>query len=588
MYVTMETDVVIVQVTGSFQFVCAMGQQLAWLGAVCRLPSNGLRYCVPVFTRSKRENFNRPIVEIRYDIVAFDEDEIILCWHSLMADSVIATGFPIAERSDEDKGLQIPIEVMAAIAGVSMAFDIGSGFILKGDTIAFIPVEKRGDHVQWHLLDGDGEPLGHNFLGSSDLRPLPQNAFNDKEVNSSIAFLGWAPNVRNYAGTYTFCQTDFVRKIITFSATDELDYSLINWSRSCETPEMTISLTGASISFSKIVGAGLNFAIGRKQFLPTLRTITDYDDILNDLRDRRVIFYDTATKRGWLIDAERATLQIILHRTKAETSYTESTTAFQIADPNQLSSAASAMKSNKRVQIGKSWDSVEGKDTIRWFSTLVKEIREELVALNEKGHSEFQRCYPRTDIHCASPGFVGFEYMALVEKTSDLQPMKVEPANECGAWPTLACDLHAVILLGQNFQELLLPCDTVSLCPNFQRLPSERSYLAVEVTKIKELLRRNSEDGYEKRLTASNIMWVTSEDVFQPCKWVNGEKCSCRRVQQLSKTHKGCKPENFSELYADGAIIFGARMRNRLERRRRLSRLTTTPQTERSSQNCEG
>jgi len=349
-----------------------------------------------------------------------------------------------------------------------------------------------------------------------------------------------------------------------------------------------ISLSGASVSFSKIIGAGLNFAIGRKQFLPTSRTITDYDDILHDLRDRTVIFYDTATKRGWLIDAERATLQIILHQTKAKTSYVESRTAFQIADPNQLSSATSAMKNNKCVQIGKGWDSVDGKDTIRWFSTLVKEIREELVALTVKGYSEFQRCYSRTDIHCASRGFVGFEYMALVERASDLQPMKVEPADECGAWPTLACDLHAIILLGQNFQEILLPCDTASLCPTFQKLPSERSYLAVEVTKIKELLRKNSKDDCGKRLTASNIMWVASGDVFQPCKWANEEKCSCSRVQQLSKTHKDSKSESFGELRTDGAIIFGARTRKRLERRPKLSRAITMPPNERSSQNCEG
>lgn len=581
---TIRLNTVTVQVVGSLQFVCAIGQQLAWLGAVCQLPSKGLRYCDPVFTRTKREDLSGLLVEIKYDTVAFDEDEAKLCWHSLMADSIIATGFPIAERSDEDKGLQLPIEVMAAIAGVSMAVDMGSGFILKGDTLAFIPVQRRGNHVQWHLLGGDGEPLGYDFLRNSSLRPLPRNDFSNEDINSSIAFLGWAPKIRNFAGTYSLCHEDFKGKMITFSATDELDYSLIGWSRSCQTPEIMISLTGASISFSKIIGAGLTFVIGRKQFLPTSRPITDYDDILHDLHDRTVIFYDTATKRGWLIDAERAALQIILHRNLAEISYAKSRTAFEIADPNRLSSSTSAMKNNKRVQIGKGWDSAEGKDTIHWFSTVVKEIREEFVALTEKGYSEFQRCYPRTDIHCTSQGFVGFEYMALVERTSDMQPMKVEPA-ECGMWPTLAYDMHALILLGQNFQEILLPCDTDSLCPTFQKLPSERSYLAVEISKIDELLRRNGKGDCEKRLTASNIMWVTSEDVFQPCKWVNGEQCSCNRVQQLSRTQKGSKSENYGEVYAEGAIIFGTRLRKRLQRRHRLSQQTTIPQNERSSQN---
>lgn len=68
---------------------------------------------------------------IGYDVVLFDGDEIKPCWHSLVGDFVVATGLPIPERSYDNKGLQIPVEVMAALGGVSIAVDIGSGFFSK-------------------------------------------------------------------------------------------------------------------------------------------------------------------------------------------------------------------------------------------------------------------------------------------------------------------------------------------------------------------------------------------------------------------------------------------------------------------------
>lgn len=77
---------------------------------------------------------------------------------------MVVTGFPIPERSYDDKGLQIPVDVIAALAGVSIAVDIGSGFFLKGGTIAFIPVERRSDRVQWHLVERGGEIIDYDYI----------------------------------------------------------------------------------------------------------------------------------------------------------------------------------------------------------------------------------------------------------------------------------------------------------------------------------------------------------------------------------------------------------------------------------------
>lgn len=136
---------------------------------------------------------------IDYDVVLFDSDEIKPCWHSLVGDFVVATGFPIPERSYDDKGLQIPVEVMAALGGVSIAVDIGSGLFLEGETIAFIPVERRGDRVHWQLVERVGEIVDYNYIEHEGFKLLPRSTL-DGEINSTTAFLGWTLHVISIAG----------------------------------------------------------------------------------------------------------------------------------------------------------------------------------------------------------------------------------------------------------------------------------------------------------------------------------------------------------------------------------------------------
>ena len=138
--------------------------------------------------------------ELEYDVVSFDKDEVKLCWHSLIGDSVVATGFPIPERSYDDKGLQAPIEIMAALGGVSIAADVGSGFFLKGETVAFIPVERKNNRVQWHLVDRGGEPLDYEYLEKQGSKPLTLSKLDGEAINSTTAFLGWTPHIINLAG----------------------------------------------------------------------------------------------------------------------------------------------------------------------------------------------------------------------------------------------------------------------------------------------------------------------------------------------------------------------------------------------------
>lgn len=286
------------------------------------------------------------------------------------------------------------------------------------------------------------------------------------------------------------------------------------------------------------------------------------------MRDRSVIFYDTATRRSWLIDAERATLQIILHRSKTRgKNFIAPDVKFEIANAKQAASARSAMESNQQVKLREGWDAIKGKKIDIWFSASVKELWEILKALAYKAQSEYKRCFHFADIGVGNKGFVGFEYMGLVESSAELeqQPMKVKLDTDCGEWPDLANDLGAVVLLARNFQEVLLPPDEVTLCPKFRKLPSNKSYIATEVATIRKLIKQFSAHSGQKRLTATNIGWIVSKDIFTPCNQQNGGECFCRRVQELRKL-SGSRSESLGEPWEGGAIIFGARVTNRLQK----------------------
>lgn len=59
------------------------------------------------------------------------------------------------------------------------------------------------------------------------------------------------------------------------------------------------------------------FTIAPTQFAPDVQKLDFYSENLQDLAQRNVILYDTQSCRGWLLNAERVALQIVLHRQEA-------------------------------------------------------------------------------------------------------------------------------------------------------------------------------------------------------------------------------------------------------------------------------
>ena len=87
-------------------------------------------------------------INFQSEVLHPDEDP---CWLPLFCGVSIARGFPIPPRQDE-MGLEIPLEIMAGIAGVRHAVEYEGGVIMKGFSNMFVPIKRSGDRVQWHLV----------------------------------------------------------------------------------------------------------------------------------------------------------------------------------------------------------------------------------------------------------------------------------------------------------------------------------------------------------------------------------------------------------------------------------------------------
>ena len=186
-------DVILVKTSGKPEYIRVIGQQIAWLSAACRFSDSGPRYADTIWKRTT-EGSCKHIYEITTQIADIEKDEEHLCWLSLVGDSVIISGFPIARRDSDNKGLQIPIEIMAGLGGVSFAMDAGLGFLLKGHTSVFVPVGRSKGNVQWHLINDVEDGYSYARLAKKGIK------LDEKALYTTTSFLGWTKKILNKAG----------------------------------------------------------------------------------------------------------------------------------------------------------------------------------------------------------------------------------------------------------------------------------------------------------------------------------------------------------------------------------------------------
>lgn len=536
-------------VSGPESLICIVAQQLAWLGAVCRTssPADGLAYCDTIWTK----NTNRVIssFKISYKIVRFNIEDQKGCWHDLLSNSVIATGFPVPKRPEGMIGLQIPLKTMAALGSISIAVNDGTGFVLSGDRFGFVPAERKQDAVQWHLVHKDGDELDLEDVLQSEHKRLSEEELDETALHSSTAFLGWTPKVHNYAGAGSS------RRNLPVGAQGPLergiDYHSIRPSSGSDLPKTEINVSTLQLNISKIVGIGATFAMARKDQPTEMPEIPRYKQILDALRTTSVVLYDTTTQVAWFMDAERLALQMALHRLEQQRQEDgKNTVAISPAEPDAPSSLRNSMLQNQKTVIGSDYDVEDREDVDCIFAEVVSRDRQIIRHLASKSKNVTRRSLSGTKKIC------GWEYMDFInDKPSRTQSLAEINNERCGKWPDLVESLHALVLLGSNFQEIFQPADIVEHCQYCRSVPRGGGFLAMEVTSLQRLMLDSTAYNGPRRLSKSNITWNASVVPFSPCNNPAADRCRKEYMQQL---HAG-KPGSDVDLknFSSGAVVFG-------------------------------
>ena len=525
------SSVIKIEFIGSKEAAIDVLQLFVWFGAAFQVSSSDqLQYL-----QSKVHMFENPPWDHLDFTVDYDKSPVSdqSCWFSLFNSPVIAHGFPIPERSHSEQGLELPIELMATLGGGRHVIEFEGGLVIKGPSMAFIPVQQFEDTIQWHMIsNSDGTRLRY-----SDLR-RPRallNEVNFESIRTKRAILGWSQVAQTLLGRAG------------------LNYDSIDWSEAKEAGRST-RLSGGGFGFQSNLIGQLNFALGAKDGRLLFSQNGPFVKIIDLAEKTPVVLYDHRERRAWLVHALDVILHIIHARCclnlymsdsdNATISYSDETA--KISDQ----AARRAVMASKDQQL---YGCTAPGEKAYYVRDAILDI-----------WSLLERMMERDAMISSAPGITvqgtwrdklyGWEFRALVEDKNSFRRKERVLEKTNGGWVDLVDDTDTIVLFGNGFQEVIKP---VPSCSAWKVLPKGRDYLAVGCPMLETLYNEAGSRKTRSYLTSRHLQWHRGSTLFESCEEVSD--CTCNRLQQLvydSKITFGrVSPPN--ELPLNGCVIFG-------------------------------
>lgn len=184
---------------GTADFIADATEVMAWLGGALRSSDDGImKYCTPQMLNCESVAGNTHYYCVIDFIMGPDVKTDAgggCCWHGMFGDPVIVKGFPIRNRSRENTGLEIPLDMAASLIDAKRLHSFGGQLHLKGFSAMLTPTEIAGGLAFWHL---SYNPTGgrvsyldaHEGTGTITMNSL----------RSSRHVIGWCPEALCMAG----------------------------------------------------------------------------------------------------------------------------------------------------------------------------------------------------------------------------------------------------------------------------------------------------------------------------------------------------------------------------------------------------
>ena len=518
-------------------FIVDVVQQLAWMGSALRTSANGqVQYCEAELAVTRVQPL---FLDMTFETISPTEEDDS-CWFPLFKNPVIARQFPTAHRSHHEVGLQIPLDLMAALGGARHAVDYEGGLVLKGYSTLFVPVGLHENSVQWHLICAKGEDRVsyHEASNYSSSRVLLSD-LNHENLRNKLTYLGlW-------------------KEAETHLATADADYKSIDWSRAKEASS-SLRLTGGTLGFSKIFTAQVNFALGAKDGSFHSSQQGPFQKTIDRAEKLPVVLYGQEDQRAWLVPALPVILHIIQlqHHIKPFIVDGRQVQIYSLDPSKKRNAAREAVAKNKSQKLYDRESKEEKEYCFRdamfdnW--SILDRLMESEATMQATPGVPVQSTWQTT--------LYGWEFRAIADEERHFKQKAQNLERTAGRWHELVKSVDAVVLFANGFGDIIKPtCDSAALCQKWRRLPKEKDYLAVCVSMLETFYTKAGHGKDHQYLTSAKLQWLQSSELFEPCVDAASNCCKCDRVQQVYHNSyeafgHGAPP---GRLEPDGCVVFG-------------------------------
>lgn len=345
-----------------------------------------------------------------------------------------------------------------------------------------------------------------------------------------------------------------------------MDYSIIGRPQNKILEGRRLALNELTLSFSKAIGGGANFALCRTGRRIRVATDAPLELRVYKLRNWNAVLYDDVDHRAWLVDGASAVLHLLRCQLDPSTEpYGRSEhlriEEFLHAHPEgDIESAVTAVCSKANREIVVSWETKHWVEYTNGFPADKKTMTpwrvEDLIytlweifelmhdsLLEGKSDGAHNVKLRGTDRDLLE----GWAFREIADSEPHLRTRAAVLRPSGRGWVDFVRSINAVPPLGSNFGEIIAPQFDSACCPHWKQVPKGRDYLTARVSTLKKICSRWEDiDEQSVRLT-HNSHWHKPDQLFARCNCTNLDVSrKCDRVQVLlpklvvgSKRHPG-------------------------------------------------
>lgn len=212
-----------VHVLGTESSVIEIAEQLAWLGAaLCTSPyESGIAVCTPSISGTSHVasseiderghgsgiQIKQPPVKAQFKLT-FSFHPLVTdhsngqCWQSLFLNPVLVGGYPITRRLEAVKGLELSLDVIAALLQASRVTWFGATPFIKGFSALVTSTKVERGIMLWHLVFNEDKKQRITYYDSRihHIQDPKAEKMDDLTLDGARHILGWCSQVKSLTG----------------------------------------------------------------------------------------------------------------------------------------------------------------------------------------------------------------------------------------------------------------------------------------------------------------------------------------------------------------------------------------------------